>query len=49
MIELVFELEVSLTRSLAFGARIVLFGESCDVATGTEGFRASTADYYYTG
>ena len=49
MIELVFELEVGLTCSSAFGARDVLFGESCDVAAGTEGFRASTTDYYYTG
>ena len=49
MIELVFELEVGLTRSLAFGTRGVLFGEDCDVTAGAEGFRASTTDYNYVG
>lgn len=49
VIELVFEFEVGLTRSLAFGARGILFDESCNVTAGTERFRASTTDYYYTG
>lgn len=49
MIELVFEFEVGLARSLAFGARGILFDKSCDVTAGAERFRASTTDYYYTG
>lgn len=49
MIELVFEFEVGLARSLAFGARGTLFDKSCDVTAGAERFRASTTDYYYTG
>ena len=49
MIELVFEFEIGLTRSVTFGARGILFGESCDVTTGAEGFGAGTADYDYTG
>ncbi len=48
MVELVFESEVGLTRSLTFGTGAVLFGESCDVTASAEGFRPSAADYYYT-
>ncbi len=49
MVELVFDSEVGLTRSLTFGTGGVLFGESCDVTTGAKGFGPGAADYYYTG
>ena len=49
MIELVFELEVGLTGSTAFGTGFVLLSEDCDITAGAESSGASTTDYYDIG